>query len=45
MSLIRLRRERWAEGPVRRKPPPSPIRLLLLLALVAVLIWYLGRFA
>jgi len=40
-----MRRERWADGPVRRKPPPAPFRLLLLLALVAGLIWYLGRFA
>lgn len=44
MSLIRMRRDRWAEGPVPRKRPPSPVRLLLLLLLVAGLIWYLGRF-
>jgi hypothetical protein len=45
MSLIRMRRDRWAEGPVRRKPPPSPLRLVVLLVLVAALIWYLGRIA
>jgi hypothetical protein len=45
MSLIRARRERWETGPSRRKGPPSPVRLVLLLVLVALLIWYLGRFA
>jgi hypothetical protein len=45
MSLIRTRRDRLKEGPVGRRPPPSPFRLVLLLVLVAGLIWYLGRFA
>jgi hypothetical protein len=45
MSLIRMRRDRWSEGPVHPKRPPSPLRLVLLLVLVMGLIWYLGRFA
>lgn len=44
MSLIRIRRERRELGgsPVR---PPSLWKLLLGLAAVAYLIWYLSRFA
>lgn len=44
MSLIRVRRERRELGH-RVKRPPSLVKLLALLALVAGLIWYLGRFA
>jgi hypothetical protein len=40
MSLLRARRERGAAG--LRRPPPSPWRLLLLLAGVVALIWYLS---
>jgi hypothetical protein len=42
MSLIRVRRERREHG-IRAKPPMSPLRLLLLLAMVAGIIWWLSR--
>lgn len=42
MSLLHIRRERRALG-VRTKRPPSPLRLIVLLVLVAAAIWYLGR--
>jgi hypothetical protein len=43
MSIIRARRDRrdYGHGRVKR---PSPFRLTLLLIVVALLIWYLGRF-
>jgi hypothetical protein len=41
MSLLRARRERGAAG--RRRPPPSPWRLALVLAGVIALIWYLSN--
>ena len=43
MSLIEIRRDRKSQmgGPSR---PPSLWRLLLTLAVVAFLIWYLSRF-
>jgi hypothetical protein len=44
MSLIRARRDRLEQGHGRAKRP-SPFRLTLLLVLVIILIWYLGRFA
>jgi flagellar biogenesis protein FliO len=43
MSLIRIRRERKELGTDARKGLASG-RLLLVLALVIVLMWYLGRF-
>lgn len=42
MSLINVRRERRKQG-ARVKRPPSLIKLLVMLALVLGLIWYLGR--
>jgi hypothetical protein len=42
MSLIRTRRERRAQAGTKHRPP-SPVRLVLLLILVAGLIWYLSR--
>lgn len=42
MSLIRIRRERRELGVDARKGMPSG-RLILLLALVLALMWYLGR--
>jgi hypothetical protein len=44
MSLIEIRRDRKSQhgGPSR---PPSLWRLLLSLAVVAYLIWYLSRYA
>ena len=44
MSLIRVRRERRKQG-ARVKRPPSLVKLILMLALVVGLIWYLGRFS
>ena len=43
MSLIRVRRERRELGYGARMGT-SPGRLLVLLALVIALMWYLGRF-
>jgi hypothetical protein len=43
MSLMRIRRDRKELG-MRTRRPPSLLRLLLFLALVLGLIWYLGRF-
>jgi len=43
MSLIRIRRERKELGADVRKGTRSG-RLILLLALVLALMWYLGRF-
>jgi len=42
MSLIRVRRERRELGYGARKGMPS-LRLIVLLALVLALMWYLGR--
>lgn len=42
MSLIRVRRERRELGYGARKGMPSG-RLLVLLACILVLMWYLGR--
>ena len=43
MSLIRVRRERTELGYGARKGAPAG-RLVVLLALVIALMWYLGRF-
>lgn len=43
MSLIRIRHERREIGTDARKGM-SPWRLLIILALVLALMWYLGRF-
>lgn len=42
MSLIRIRRER-RDGAAGMKKPPALWKLVALLILVIILIWYLGR--
>jgi hypothetical protein len=45
MSLLRVRRERRAEGFGGPRTPPQLWKLLATLIFVFILFWYLGRFA